>query len=387
MINRSFKRQIESRLAESTSLIQVIVGPRQVGKTTAIKQLLKSHGLYFTADSPVPFGPEEIEMLWRQAMQMAVPLLAIDEIQKISGWSETIKKLWDTKTKPIRLLLSGSAALSIEKNLKESLAGRYELIRVEHWNFSEAKRAFDIDFETFLEFGCYPGSIPLLKDKERWAQYIRDSIVEPAIGRDILQLHPVENPALLRQVFSICIGHPAQIISLNKLQGQLQDRGALSTLQNYLELLGFGFLVTGIQKYTANALRTRQSPPKLIVHDNALIRAFERPVQARPESDRLGFYLENAIGARFIEAGWDTFYWKDRNLEVDFVVHGPAGEKWAIEVKLSPPSEYELRGLMNFCRQHSDFNPIIICPKPVAIRDVQYISVERILSLNRHDRF
>jgi uncharacterized protein len=296
-----------------------------------------------------------------------------------------IKKLWDTKKKTVRLLLSGSAALAIERDLKESLAGRYELIRVEHWNLSEAKRAFRLSLEDFVEYGCYPGSMSLRIDKERWSLYIRDSIVEPAIGRDILQLHPVENPALLRQVFSICVGHPAQIISLNKLQGQLQDRGAISTLQTYLELLGFGFLVTGVQKYTANAIRTRQSPPKLIVHDNALIRAFERPVRTTPNRNRLGFYFENAVGARFIEAGWDTFYWKDRNYEVDFVVFGPNLEKWAVEVKLTSPSDDELRGLRQFCRRHPDFTPVVVCPKSIANKDVKFVSADQVLCLSRQN--
>lgn len=384
-ISRSFKWGIGERLQEKSPLIQVLVGPRQVGKTTAVRQLFADQGLYFSADSPVPLPASEIEELWEKACKLSPPILAIDEIQKIPGWSEMVKKLWDSKRHPIKLVLLGSAALAIERDLKESLAGRYELIRVEHWNFQEAKAAFQLDFKTFLEFGCYPGSIHLLHDLDRWCSFIRDSIVEPAIGRDILQLHPVDNPALLRQIFSICVGHPAQIISLNKLQGLLQDRGALATLQTYLELLGFGFLVTGVQKYSANAIRRRSSPPKLIVHDNALIRAFERPATESPNSERLGHYLENAVGARFIEAGWDTFYWKDKAHEVDFVVLGPGGEKLAIEVKSSPPKDAELSGLFTFCRQHPKFKPCVVCPE--AIKNAKYSSIlaEQVFSLCREN--
>ncbi|MFN8943587.1 MAG: ATP-binding protein, partial [Pseudobdellovibrionaceae bacterium] len=237
-ISREFERKIRARLKEKSPLIQVLIGPRQVGKTTAIKQIFVDQGIYFSADSPIPLSTDEIETLWRQALALKNPLLAIDEIQKIPGWSETIKKLWDQSEKKIKLVLLGSAALAIEKDLKESLSGRYELIRIEHWNYSEAAECFKMSFDDFIEFGCYPGSHSLLPDRQRWSAYIRDSIVEPAIGRDILQLHPVQNPALLRQIFSICIGHPAQIVSLNKLQGLLQDRGAMATLQHYLELLG-----------------------------------------------------------------------------------------------------------------------------------------------------
>jgi predicted AAA+ superfamily ATPase len=382
-ISRSFQRQLVARLEEDAPRIQVLVGPRQVGKTTAIKQIFSDKGLYFSADSPVPLGAQEIELQWNNALKLPEPLLAIDEIQKIRGWSEAIKKLWDGKSRPVKLILLGSAALAIEKDLKESLAGRYELIRVEHWNFGEARDAFGMTVPQFLEFGCYPGSMPMLGDRDRWGAYIRDSIVEPAIGRDILQLHPVDNPSLLRQVFSISAGHPAQIVSLNKLRGMLQDRGALATLQTYLELLGFGFLVSGLQKFSANAIRTRSSPPKLIVHDNALIRAFERPIASAPGEDRLGFYLENAVGARFLEAGWDTFYWKDRIHEVDFVVLGPRGEKWAIEVKASSRKARELKGLEAFCRRNPEFTPCVVCLEPVAIPGVKFLAAEEVLSLSR----
>ncbi len=382
-ISRSFKTLIQARLSEKSPLIQVLVGPRQVGKTTAIKQIFSDCGIYFSADSPVPLAPEEIETQWTRALLLPEPLLAIDEVQKIRGWSEAIKKLWDGKTQPFKLILLGSAALAIERDLKESLAGRYELIRVEHWNFAEANEAFNFSFADFLEFGCYPGSISMLQDRDRWGLYIRDSIIEPAIGRDILQLHPVENPSLLRQVFSICVGHPAQIISLNKLQGMLQDRGALATLQTYLELLSFGFLVTGVQKFTKNMLRTRASPPKLIVHDNALIRAFERPISQSPSLERMGFYLENAVGARFIESGWDTFYWKDKNYEVDFIVFGPNGERWAVEVKSSVPSSVEIKGLIHFCRQHPEFEACVVSPEPIQIPGVRWIPADRLLSTSR----
>ncbi|MFN3454476.1 MAG: ATP-binding protein [Pseudobdellovibrio sp.] len=383
MINRNFVTKLKDRLLEDAPLIQVIVGPRQVGKTTGIKQVLNNAGVYFTADSPVPLFTYEIEHLWDNALRLENPLLAIDEIQKIPGWSQTIKKLWDTRTKPIKLILSGSAALSIEKDLKESLAGRYELIRAEHWNFQEAQKNFKISISEFIEFGCYPGSYAFLEDRERWGFYIRDSIIEPAIGRDILQLHPIEQPALLRQIFNICVGHPSQIVSLNKMQGQLQDRRALATLQNYLELLSFGFLVTGLQKYMQNEIRTRQTPPKLIVHDNALIRAFERPIGQSPRPDRFGFYFENAVGARLIESGWETYYWKERNHEVDFVTIGPNNEKWALEVKLTPPSLKELTGLVEFCKKHPEFKPYVACPQKVELPGINYISAEEILSFSR----
>lgn len=248
----------------------------------------------------------------------------------------------------------------------------------------EAEEIFQLTLQEFVEFGCYPGSIPLLKkDRNRWAQYVRDSIVEPALGRDLLQLHPVEQPALLRQVFAVALALPAQVISLQKMQGQLQGKGSLPTIQHYLQLLSDAFLVSGIEKYSPALIRTKKSSPKLIVHDNALLRAFERPVEQSISTEMLGRYFENCIGARFIEAGWNTYYWKHRDLEVDFVVIGPNNEKWAIEVKTSSTNEKELKSLRVFCETYPEFQPTLVSLQNQQIPNLQCMPVKEILSLKR----
>lgn len=366
--------------------IQVVIGPRQVGKSTAIQQALEGRGVYETADAPFPLEAIEINLWWDRALESGDKILAIDEIQKIQGWSEVIKKRWDEaksgKTPRLKVILSGSAALAIEKNLRESLAGRYELIRADHWNFSEAATLFHFDLRRFIEFGCYPGSMDLLQDPTRWGAYIRDSIIEPVLGRDILQLHPVQQPALLRQLFSVAAANPAQVVSLHKLQGQLQDRGAIATLQHYLHLLSQGFLVSGIQKFSPAAIRTRKSSPKLVIHDNGLLRALERPVGAPLGAERFGRYFKNAVAARLLEAGWETYYWNDRQLEVDLVVLGPSGEKLAIEVKSGETSPAELRGLREFHKRFTEFEPCLISLIDQKIEGIRSWSAAEVLSLS-----
>lgn len=360
-MERLLATRIRQRLSESSPLIQVIIGPRQVGKTTALKMALGGRGIYETADYPTPLGFEVVEEWWLKAERSQDRILAIDEIQKISGWSEMVKLLWDRSEGKMRFLVTDSSALLLEKGLKETLAGRYELLHADHWNYREAKEIFGLSLAKYIEFGCYPGSNMFLHDVERWGAYVRDSIVEPAIGRDLLQLHPVDQPALLRQLFGLAVTLPAQRVSLKKLQGELQGKGTLPTLQNYLRLLGDAFLVSGIDKYSKSGFRQRKSSPKIIIHDNALLKAFERPITGPLDPDKLGRYFENTVGARFIEAGWQTFYWKDRDHEVDFVVLGPGGEKWAIEVKLSSPSESELKGLREFTKLYPDFKACLLC--------------------------
>lgn len=381
---RSLAGWIKHRLSEKSPLIQVILGPRQVGKTTALRAALQGQGVYETADYPSPLPHTVIEEWWQKALHHPQKILAIDEIQKIQGWTEVVKRLWDNSHHKIKLIATGSSALLMEKGLRETLAGRYELIRAEHWNFEEASKIFGLSLRNFIEFGCYPGSIPLLEgDVERWGQYIRDSIVEPALGRDLLQLHPVDQPALLRQLFGVAMGLPCQIISLQKLQGQLQGKGTLPTLQHYLKLLSDAFLITGIEKYSAAPLRTKKSSPKLIVHDNALIRAFERPIRKKISRQEFGRYFENAIGARFVETGWNVFYWKERDFEVDFVLLGPNGEKWALEVKSAKTSEKELAGLRRFSEIHTDFKPHLVSMENQTFDGIHSMTAEDILSLSR----
>ncbi len=384
MENRKLVEQIRSRLTEAAPLIQVVLGPRQVGKTTALKTALESQGVYRSADSPVPLVADALLEWWELAMRTPKRILAVDEVQKIIGWAEALKMLWDRHRDGdagLKVILAGSSALVLEKGLKETLAGRFELIRAEHWNYAEADQVFGMSLSDYIQYGCYPGSVQFLDDVQRWGTYVRDAIVEPAIGRDLLQLHPVDSPSLLRQIFGAAVALPAQVVSFQKLQRQLQDSGSIATIQHYLTLLSQAFLVSGIEKYSATPFRRRRSSPKLIVHDNALIRAFERPIDAPLNPERVGRYLENAIGARFIEAGWETYYWKERDAEVDFVVIGPENEHYAIEVKSGRIRPTDFRGLRRFCARHPEFEPRLIGINEDKFAQITSWKIEDVLSL------
>ncbi len=383
--NRLLVQIIQARLAEKQPHLQVVVGPRQVGKTTALQAALGTRGVYHSADYPTPLPAEVIAEWWTEAEHSPERILAIDEVQKITNWAPALKAAWD-RGADIKVVVAGSSALLVEKGLTETLAGRFELIRAEHWNYQEAQSVFGQSVAEFIEFGCYPGAVPLLADISRWGAYVRDAIVEPALGRDLLQLHPVASPALLRQVFGAAVALPAQVLSLPKLQGNLQERGSLPTLQHYLRLLAHAFLVTGVEKYSASLFRSRKSSPKLIMHDNALLRAFERPITAPLKAERLGRYFENAIGARFLEAGWETFYWRHRHHEVDFVVIGPLNQRYAVEVKTAPTDLKGLSGVFEFCKIHPDFEPRLVSLHDQKIPGVETLAVADVLGLDRLSR-
>lgn len=337
MLQLGFVARLKERLEESSPLIQVVMGPRQVGKTTGVRQMLagfkKAPVAYFSADD-VTAPREAILEQWQKA-RLAGPgsILVIDEIHKIPGWSETVKSLWD-KEKPasrIKCVLLGSSSLSLQTGVSESLAGRFELVRVPHWNYEDSRRGFKWDLETYLTYGGYPGSYPFIGDWRRWYEYVHHSIVETVIGKDILGQRSVAKPALFRQAFELLSRYPAQEISYTKLLGQLQDRGNTDLVKHYIELYEGAFLVRSLAKYSAKPVLRKSSSPKILPLCPALHTVTEGPDAARmPE--RRGRLLELAVGMELARLPGELFYWRDGADEVDYVYRF-AGKTFAVEVK------------------------------------------------------
>jgi len=249
MFERSYLKSLKARIEEPRKFIQVIFGPRQVGKTTMVTQLLSQlsiASLYESADAVSATNSIWLMQVWESArLRMKTSgakefLLVIDEIQKINNWSEIVKQKWDRDTGEgvnIKVIILGSSRLLIQTGLADSLAGRFETIYLEHWSYSEMNAAFGWNFEEYVFFGGYPGSAFLIKNEERWKNYIRDSLIETSISKDILMLTRVDKPALLKRLFELGCLYSGQILSYTKITGQLQDAGNTTTLANYLNLL------------------------------------------------------------------------------------------------------------------------------------------------------
>ena len=336
------------RLAEPRRFIQAVTGPRQVGKSTMVHQVTAGLGLpsrYASADEPTLRGDGWIAQQWEAARLAPVGddgvVLVLDEIQKIPGWSETVKRLWDEDTRagvPLKVVLLGSAPLLIARGLTESLAGRFETIALSHWSFAEMREAFGWTLEEFVYYGGYPGAAPLITDPPRWSRYILDSLIETSIARDVLLLTRVDKPALLRQLFELACRYSGQVLSYTKMLGQLQDAGNTTTLAHYLELLAGAGMVRGLQKFAGDAARSRGSSPKLQVLNTALMTATSGFTldQARTDREYWGRLVESAVGAHLANAALrgecELHYWRERNHEVDFVVRDHR-HVTAIEVK------------------------------------------------------
>ena len=362
-IERHFTRLLASRLREQLNFIQVVVGPRQVGKTTGLQQIVarwKGPALMVTADEMITPDREWIAVHWERARQMGDgALFVIDEVQKIPHWSSVIKYMFDQdrRSRKLKVVLLGSASLSLQQGLGESLAGRYEIVPADHWNLGECKEAFGWGIDEFLKFGGYPAAASLCHDLQRWQKYIRDSIIEPVLIKDILGLSAVQKPALFRQTFELAMAYPAREVSLQKLLGQLQDNGNVTTVKHYLELLQGAFLIRVLHKYTGSAVRTRASSPKLLPLNNALVHAFRSPEEVDDNPDWYGRVFEAAVGAALSRSSGKVFYWRDGKFEVDFVVDLKKNV-YAIEVKSS--ASRSSRGLERFVQQHPRCIPLVI---------------------------
>lgn len=375
MYQRAQVEAIAQRMEESDNpLIQVVVGPRQTGKSTMIAQALKIAGVpahSVSADDVLAPNADWIREEWQQARNeqrssRSPCLLVLDEVQKVKGWPNVVKGLWDADRRneiPLKVFLSGSSSLLLRRGLEDSLKGRFEVIRSPHWSFAECRDAFGFDLDDFLYFGGFPGAARLSRDEARWRAYMRDSIIEPTIANDVLEEEDVRKPALMRALFELGARFSAQELSYTKMLGQLQDAGNTTTLAHYLTLLDKAGVLSALEKYHPKEIERRRSSPRLMVYDTALMTA----VSDRPKDLLLGdkelrsHVVESAVGAYLLarapEEGFTVQWWREGSKEVDFVVSSPLGIA-AIEVKSGRTKSQG--GMSEFLKRYPDARRIVV---------------------------
>lgn len=359
LIKPPFIAKLEQNLLNA-SLIQVLLGPRQVGKTTSILYFLeheyKNQFHYVSADKVLNSDHSWIREHWQTARSKE-SLLVIDEIQKVSSWAETIKALWDEEKRrknPIKCILLGSSSLDIQRGLSESLTGRFQLVQAHHWNAAESFAGYGLSFDEFLKYGGYPGSYDLRSNNDEWVSYLRTSILSTVIEKDILLNNTVKSPALFRQAFDIIMSYPAQEISYTKLLGQLQDRGNTDLVKNYLRLYEGAYLLRVLEKYSGKAIKTKTSSPKILPLCPAM---FFVEFQDDYGPNEKGHVFELIVGAQLNRTGLPLFYWREGQDEVDYVL--TKGKTiWAIEVKSG--RRKSTKGLSAFQRNYPSARLAII---------------------------
>jgi len=384
MIKRDLFNVVKHLVSEPRSFIISISGPRQVGKTTLINQVLQETeipSIYVSADG-VPAGNSFwISQQWQTArLQLSVSsgksfILVIDEIQKIENWSEIVKMEWDADSRNgvgLKVVVLGSSRLHIQKGLSESLAGRFEEIYMPHWSFGEMEKAFDFSLEQYLWFGSYPGAAKLIKDEKRWKSYIVNSLIETTLSKDILMMARIDKPALLHRVFDLGCIYSGQILSLSKMLGQLQEGGNTTTLANYLKLLDSAGMLAGIEKSYAEKIRTRSSSPKLQVYNNGLMNALRPELfkQAHMNPTLWGRIVESAVGAHLLNysrmEAYQLEYWRDRNAEVDFVLR-KGNNILGLEVKSNVLSKTS--GMYLFSKKFNPSKVLLVGDSGIPVQD------------------
>lgn len=375
MYKRSVYQTIINRINEPRRFVQVVMGPRQVGKSTVVKQVLQELNLpyrFYSADNVPAINSAWVSNCWaavrslKESKELDCILLVIDEIQKIVNWSEVVKKEWDDDTfhdRNIKVLLLGSSRVLLEKGLSESLGGRFEEIRMTHWSYPEMRDCFGFSLDQYLFYGGYPGAASLVNDEDRYRQYIQSAIVETTINKDILLDTPIGKPALLRQTFELGASYSGQLLSLSKMVGVLQDAGNTTTLAEYVHLLDEAGMLGGLQKYSIDTARRRASIPKFQVYNNILKTIYSPYTFEQAILDRKawGHIFESGIGAYILSQAFvqhfEVFYWRERNDEVDFVLR-KKGSVVAIEVKSN--AEKNTAGLETFKKMFSPRTALIV---------------------------
>ena len=397
-IERPALAAFAARLQEPRRFLQAVAGPRQVGKTTLVRQALalvssKQQGAALqiaqhsvSADNPGLVGSSWLSAQWEVARALAAQagacILVLDEVQKLPHWTEEVKRLWDEDTRTgrdVRVVVLGSAPLLISSGLTESMAGRFEMTRLGHWRYQEMRDAFGFTLDQFIYYGGYPGAATLIDNPLRWAAYVRDALIETTISKDVLLMSPVQKPALLRRVFDLACRYSAQELSYQKMLGQFTDAGNTTTLAHYLHLLEGAGMVCGLQKYAGQAVRQRGSSPKLQVFNTAFMGSiaategfnFER-LRANPEL--WGRITESAVGAELLARHLEhsstqplIHYWRDAGNEVDYVVRNQ-GALFAIEVK-SGANQGNTRGLDAFCKLNPGCRPLVLGTGGLALQE------------------
>lgn len=349
-----------------------------------VKQVLKEIDLpylFISGDNTNPDDSQWIANTWQtvRAQKLigkhAQYLLVIDEVHKINNWSEAVKKEWDQDTfndLNIKVVLLGSSRLLLKDGLTESLAGRYEIIRMTHWTFPEMHEAFGLDINQYIYYGGYPGSASFIKDERRWRNYIKDSIIAPAISQDILMTKTIYKPDLMKQVFDLGCTYSGEELSLNKMLGQLQDAGNVTTISNYLDTLNEAQLLAGLQKFAFDKARKYNSVPKLMIYNTALLSALSNVKfeKAFVDPKMWGRWVESAIGAYLLnmseELGYHVYYWRERNNEVDFIVEYNR-KSIAIEVKSGRRTTNT--GLSVFREKFHPLNSFVVGSGGISVKD------------------
>ena len=367
------ERNILGHVSKFLSLPQIIAftGLRRVGKTTLMFKIASDfidggldpkNVIYFSfddfRDAQVSEVIREYEELMGKNIKEGKYLLLLDEIQKLTNWEDQVKRIYDIYGKRVKIILSGSESLFLRNKSKETLSGRIFEFKVNTLSFREFLRFKETEFQPvelyerelagafqqFIQTQGFPELVGI-EDREIILKYIRESIIEKIVYRDISQLFKVRDVGVLDSLLKIIIDRPGQLVDISDLGKELNV--SRQTVSNYLMYLQESFLVRKLYNFSTNRRKTERKLKKY--YSTVLLDAvFEEDKLSR--SRVFEWLMVNQLGAEF--------FWRDSyKHEVDVVI---ADEKVVpVEIKAG---KIETKGLVTFMEKFGVDKGYIVTP-------------------------
>lgn len=357
------ERDIYQQISKFISLPQIIAltGLRRVGKTTIMYKILQDYIktgfnpkniIYFSFDEFREADLREIlkeyEKIMEKNLENEKYLLLLDEIQKLNNWEEKLKRIYDTYNKNIKIVISGSESLFIKRRSKETLAGRIFEFKIDPLTFKEfltfKERIFKkIElyekelsrlFNEYIAIQGFPELVNI-REKEIIKKYIKESIIEKVIYRDISSLFKIKDVSILEAILNILMEEPGQLIELSDLSKELQiSRQTLSIYFSYLEE---SFLIRKLYNYSVSRRKVERKLKKYYPSMISTNLIFKKDTHS--QSKVFEGIIVNQLNAEY--------FWRDpyKN-EVDIIMTNQKPKP--IEIKYG---KIETKGLLKFMKK------------------------------------
>jgi len=396
------KREIYEALKEhlTKKQITVLIGPRQVGKTTLIEMLMAdeqlqgTQTLYFNLDddTDTTHFTSQQQLLKKLDLELGhqPATIFIDEIQRKENAGKFLKGIYDKAT-PYKFVVTGSGSMELKASLSESLAGRKRVFFIapisfmEFFNYRtsykyEGKFLTYAEVETqqldyylleYISFGGYPEVILAHTQKEKRA--VIQELFSSYLSKDIISLLAVSDRAAFVLMLKLLADRQGQPINFTGLANDINI--SRNTLMKYLYFAEETYVIRSLNPYFNNVGKELTKAPQYYFIDlgfrNFAIGQFTQLIDKDP---RLGFsfqaFIYHILYSISQRNGWSLHYWRTRDqAEVDFVINR-VSEVYPVEVKSRASKLPKMsRSLLSFCEKYTVQKATIVSRHPERFND------------------
>lgn len=333
---RTHVQALLSRLSLPSPAVQAVVGPRQVGKSTLIRQVLEkleAPTVFLSCKSVQYRQTGWIHKEWEIARLLAKHhghcVIAVDDAQRLPGWAPLLCQLHKEdleQQRDIRIVITGSSELELLQQLKDKFPQSHEVIRAGYWTYPEMRCAFNWGIEQYLFYGGLPRSGDEPSDDETWLNWIRELMFDNLLKEDVKAVAPAQNHEAIFDYFKVSSVHSGNIMSYAQLAQKLPFTVKPTTLANYQKVLSRAGISNGLARIQDGGEISRSGSPKLQLSSNAWLTGMmnSRFDKLRSQGVIWKQVFKSAVGAHLLnfaqENAYSVHYWFDRQHRVDFVL-------------------------------------------------------------------